>query len=207
MKCSHKTWHYYPPGNICYKLFPETSSYTGSGIIKNQALAREACVEHGGCLVTIDTEGKQNFIDNLVHRYYLYPDCRTDVNPRYCIWTSGNTTLQFGPWPSIETWQWDNCPSIEPLSKTGFINWPQGEPAYYSGHNAAGQYDTGIMFNQPALTGKGNWNNLDPRRQLSWMCQKAALTQPPSTEPPSTGTIVLPLYISTPPQYYSTPSQ
>jgi len=182
LRCGDKSWFYYPPGKVCYKLFPETGAYAGGvgdGTIKDQSEAKKTCQGVGGCLVTIDTKGKQQFIDRLVHRYYLYPDCRTDVNPRYCIWTSGNTTLEkpeYGNmWPKIKTWQWDNCSSIEPLSTTGFTNWSPGEPHYYPQHEAKGIHDTSIMFNQPALAGEGNWNNLNPNQQLSYMCQKPAI--------------------------------
>lgn len=159
--CDDSTWHYYPPGNVCYKMFPDDP--TNPQNLLDQWEAQTQCELNGGCLVTIDTPGKQQLINYLLKTVYLYPTCTVGENIQYCVWSSGNSTKSSGPWPPIATWQW-NCPfpPSTPLSETNFINWDAGEP-----NNVPDE--VAIMFNQRTT---GNWNNFPPSGEMSYMCQK-----------------------------------
>ena len=160
--CGDSTWHYYPNDNVCYKMFPDDPTQ-----LKDQWEAQAVCQFNGGCLVTIDSPGKQQFINYLLKTVYTYPPCYTGTNIQYCVWSSGNSTQPSGPWPPIETWQW-NCPAppSTPLSETNFTNWFPGEPNNFSGEKA-------IMFNQPTT---GKWNNFQPTGKMSYMCQKPPIS-------------------------------
>merc|ERR1711953_7044 len=162
-KCDDSTWHYYPPGSICYKLFPEDPTLPQN--LKNQWDAQRFCEEREGCLVTIDTPEKQSFIDSLLQKVYVYPSCSTNTNIEYCVWSSGNSTKSSGPWPPIATWYW-NCPyPASPTPLGPFTNWGPGEPNTNGGIGG----ETAIMFNQPTT---GVWNNFNPSGKMSFMCQK-----------------------------------
>ena len=158
--CDDSTWNYYPPDKLCYKKFPEDLKND----LKNQWDAQADCEAKGGCLLTLDSLGKQGFIDGIISRVYHYPACNTAKNIQYCMWTSGNSTQPFGPWPPVNSWQW-NCPDVivpTPISDTGITNWGPLEP-----NN--GKNEVAIMINQPKI---GVWNNYMPSGEMSYICQK-----------------------------------
>ncbi|XP_035697865.1 C-type lectin 1-like [Branchiostoma floridae] len=138
-------WRKY--NNHCYKLMTTTVSWS---------TARSRCRQHGAMLTSINGQGENNFVKNLISGY---PYGKRNVKP--IIWMG----LQKG----ASGWKWTDG------SKFDYSNWAPGEPGKRKDMNCAIVYskDYRHLWIFTKKLDLGEWDDFKCRVPCAYVCEKS----------------------------------
>ncbi|XP_072169955.1 alpha-N-acetylgalactosamine-specific lectin-like [Diadema setosum] len=136
MRCE-SLWTQY--GDYCYRMF-------GAG--KTWTAARDHCLNHGGNLASVHSEGENNFL--------------------YELWRSSVPTPTSGFWFGLNdidsegTFVWSDGSPVD------YTKWIPGQPTNYGGNEDCGH----VWYRDAQTDTTRDWNDAPCSSEVSFICQK-----------------------------------